>query len=60
MRGLDVTDPNLVTVRPAGRGRTWRDQVLVAGAGDTFFGRIYETGTDDFELRSRSIPIGAN
>ena len=35
-------------------------EVLVAGAGDTFFGRLYEIDTDDFEAQVQVHLIGAN
>jgi NADP-dependent 3-hydroxy acid dehydrogenase YdfG len=35
-------------------------EVLVAGAGDTFFGRLYEISTDDFESQIQIHLIGAN
>lgn len=58
---LDVTDPNSVTqfVQRA-EEELGEIEVLVAGAGDTFFGRIYETGTDDFESQIQIHLIGAN
>ena len=34
--------------------------MLVAGAGDTFFGRIYETGTEEFASQIQIHLIGAN
>ena len=58
---LDVTDPD--SVRQFVRRATeelGEIEVLVAGAGDTFFGRIYETDTDEFESQIRVHLIGAN
>ncbi len=58
---LDVTDPDSVTQFVRGAEQELGEiEVLVAGAGDTFFGRIYETGTDDFEAQIQIHLIGAN
>jgi NADP-dependent 3-hydroxy acid dehydrogenase YdfG len=56
---LDVTDPDSVRefVRRA-TAELGDIEVLVAGAGDTFFGRLYEIETEDFE--SQIQIIGAN
>lgn len=35
-------------------------ELLVAGAGDTYFGRIHETNTDDFETQVQTHLVGAN
>lgn len=35
-------------------------ELLIAGAGDTYFGRLYETSTDDFESQVQIHLIGAN
>jgi NADP-dependent 3-hydroxy acid dehydrogenase YdfG len=58
---LDVTDPDSVTqfVNRA-EEELGVIEILVAGAGDTFFGRLYETGTDDFEAQIQIHLIGAN
>lgn len=58
---LDVTDPDSVTqfVHRAA-DELGAIEVLVAGAGDTFFGRLYETGTEDFESQIQIHLIGAN
>ncbi len=58
---LDVTDPdsvgNFVHRATAELGDI---EVLVAGAGDTFFGRLHEISTEDFESQIRIHLIGAN
>ena len=58
---LDVTDPQSV------KGFVHRAtdelgdiEVLVAGAGDTFFGRLHEISTDTFESQIQIHLIGAN
>lgn len=58
---LDVTDPESV------KGFVHRAtdelgdiEVLVAGAGDTFFGRLHEISTDTFESQVQIHLIGAN
>ena len=58
---LDVTDPESVDgfVRRA-TDELGDIEVLVAGAGETFFGRLYEIGTDDFEAQIQIHLIGAN
>lgn len=58
---LDVTDPASVTacVRRATE-ELGEIEVLVAGAGETQFGRLYEIGTDDFESQIQIHLIGAN
>ena len=59
--GLDVTDPDSVKQFVHRATEELGDiEVLVAGAGDTFFGRLYETGTDDFEAQIQIHLIGAN
>lgn len=58
---LDVTDPE--SVRNFVRESTERlgdIELLVAGAGDTYFGRLYEISTDDFEAQIQIHLIGAN
>jgi len=58
---LDVTDPDSVTSFIDRAGAELGDiEVLVAGAGDTFFGRLHETGTEDFEAQLQIHLIGAN
>jgi NAD(P)-dependent dehydrogenase (short-subunit alcohol dehydrogenase family) len=58
---LDVTDPDSVKQFVERATEELGDiEVLVAGAGDTFFGRIYETGTEDFESQVQIHLIGAN
>jgi NADP-dependent 3-hydroxy acid dehydrogenase YdfG len=58
---LDVTDPDSVktcverTVDELGE-----IEVLVAGAGDTYFGRLHEISTDSFESQVQIHLIGAN
>ncbi|HEY6577452.1 MAG TPA: SDR family oxidoreductase [Mycobacterium sp.] len=58
---LDVTDPGSV------KGCVERTtdelgeiEVLVAGAGDTYFGRLHEISTDSFESQIQIHLIGAN
>jgi NAD(P)-dependent dehydrogenase (short-subunit alcohol dehydrogenase family) len=58
---LDVTDPESVTQFVHRATEELGDiEVLVAGAGDTFFGRIYETGTEEFASQIQIHLIGAN
>jgi NAD(P)-dependent dehydrogenase (short-subunit alcohol dehydrogenase family) len=58
---LDVTDPDSVKQFVHRATEQLGDiEVLVAGAGDTFFGRLYETGTDEFEEQIQIHLIGAN
>jgi NAD(P)-dependent dehydrogenase (short-subunit alcohol dehydrogenase family) len=58
---LDVTDPDSVRQFVHRAEAELGDiEVLVAGAGDTFFGRLYETSTDDFEAQIQTHLIGAN
>ena len=58
---LDVTDPDSVKafVHRA-TGELGDIEVLVAGAGDTFFGQLHEISTDDFEQQIQIHLIGAN
>ena len=58
---LDVTDPDSVAafVHTAA-GELGDIDVLVAGAGETFFGRLHEIGTDEFESQIQIHLIGAN
>jgi NADP-dependent 3-hydroxy acid dehydrogenase YdfG len=58
---LDVTDPD--SVRDFVQGATERlgdVEVLVAGAGDTHFGRLHEISTAEFESQIQTHLIGAN
>ena len=58
---LDVTDPDSVAQFVERAEAELGDiEMLVAGAGDTFFGRIYETGTEEFEAQIQIHLIGAN
>ncbi len=58
---LDVTDPDSVTEFARRAAAELGDiEVLVAGAGDTFFGRLHETATDAFEAQIQIHLIGAN
>ncbi len=58
---LDVTDPDSVksflsqSVEALGE-----IEVLVAGAGDTYFGKLYEISTDEFESQLQIHLVGAN
>lgn len=58
---LDVTDPDSVTgfVQRVTE-ELGEVEVLVAGAGDTFFGRLHEGATEDFESQLRIHLVGAN
>ena len=58
---LDVTDAESVRqfVRSAEQ-ELGEIELLVAGAGDTFFGRIYETDTAEFEAQIQIHLFGAN
>jgi len=58
---LDVTDAESVAHFVHRAGAELGDiEVLVAGAGDTFFGRVYETSTEEFEAQVQIHLIGAN
>ena len=58
---LDVTDAGSVTTCVRRATEELGDiEVLVAGAGETQFGRLYEIDTDDFESQIRIHLIGAN
>ncbi|OOK70466.1 short chain dehydrogenase family protein [Mycobacterium kansasii] len=58
---LDVTDPDSVTGFVCHATEQLGDiEVLVAGAGDTYFGRLHETDTETFESQVRIHLIGAN
>ncbi|OBK48470.1 SDR family oxidoreductase [Mycobacterium kubicae] len=58
---LDVTDADSVKdfVRQAGE-KLGEIEVLVAGAGDTYFGRLHEIDTETFESQLQIHLIGAN
>lgn len=58
---LDVTDPESVQRFAHQAAAALGDiEVLVAGAGETFFGRLYEIGTDDFESQINIHLIGSH
>ncbi|MCB0928636.1 MAG: SDR family oxidoreductase [Mycolicibacterium insubricum] len=58
---LDVTDPDSVTEAVKAATAALGDiEVLVAGAGDTSFGKLAEVSTDDFESQLQIHLIGAN
>jgi NAD(P)-dependent dehydrogenase (short-subunit alcohol dehydrogenase family) len=58
---LDVTDADSVAEFVRRASEELGDiEVLVAGAGDTFFGRLYEIDTNDFEAQIQIHLIGAN
>ncbi|WP_396903993.1 SDR family oxidoreductase [Mycolicibacterium phlei] len=58
---LDVTDPDSVKTFVALATEALGDiEVLVAGAGDTDFGKIAETSTEDFERQLQIHLVGAN
>lgn len=58
---LDVTDPGSVTEAVKAATAALGDiEVLVAGAGDTSFGKLAEVSTDDFESQLQIHLIGAN
>ena len=58
---LDVTDAGSVAEFVRRATKELGDiELLVAGAGETFFGRLYEIGTDDFESQIQIHLIGAN
>lgn len=58
---LDVTDPGSVRGFMHSAAEEFGDiDLLVAGAGDTFFGRLHETHTADFESQVQVHLIGAN
>lgn len=58
---LDVTQPDSVKEFVERATDALGDiELLVAGAGDTHFGRLYETTTDDFESQVQIHLIGAN
>ena len=58
---LDVTDPDSVKAFVRSATEDLGDiEVLVAGAGDTFFGRLHEIDTNEFEAQIQIHLIGAN
>ena len=58
---LDVTDAGSVKEFLRRTAEELGDiEILVAGAGDTFFGRLYEIDTEDFEAQIQIHLIGAN
>lgn len=58
---LDVTDADSIRNFVNGAAEALGDiELLVAGAGDTFFGRLYETDSDDFASQVQIHLIGAN
>ncbi|MGV0853624.1 SDR family oxidoreductase [Mycolicibacterium phlei] len=58
---LDVTDPDSVKSFVAQATEALGEiEVLVAGAGDTDFGRIAETSTEEFEQQLQIHLVGAN
>src|SRR5271165_4258933 len=58
---LDVTDPDSVKGFVHQATEQLGDiEVLVAGAGDTYFGRLYEIDTEAFESQIQIHLIGAN
>ena len=58
---LDVTDPNSVKSFVANAVDALGEiEVLVAGAGDTYFGKLAEISTDDFNSQLQIHLVGAN
>jgi NADP-dependent 3-hydroxy acid dehydrogenase YdfG len=58
---LDVTDSGSVRDFVESATNKLGDiELLVAGAGDTYFGRLHETSTEDFETQVQTHLIGAN
>ncbi|KAA1248610.1 SDR family oxidoreductase [Mycobacterium simiae] len=58
---LDVTDPDSVKGFVHQAADQLGDvEVLVAGAGDTYFGRLHESDTDNFESQVQIHLVGAN
>src|ERR1700751_1952510 len=58
---LDVTDPNSVKSFVAQSVAALGDiEVLVAGAGETYFGKLAEITTDEFESQLQIHLVGAN
>ena len=58
---LDVTDPDSVTAFVRRATEELGDiEVLVAGAGETFFGRIYETSTEEFAAAGVTVALATS
>jgi NADP-dependent 3-hydroxy acid dehydrogenase YdfG len=58
---LVVTDPNSVKTFVANAVEALGEiEVLVAGAGDTYFGKLAETSTDEFDSQLQIHLVGAN
>src|SRR6201986_3409069 len=58
---LDVTDPNSVKSFVSQSVEALGDiEVLVTGAGDTYFGKLAEITTDEFESQLQIHLVGAN
>ena len=58
---LDVTDPNSVKTFVANAVDALGEiEVLVAGAGDTYFGKLAEISSDDFNSQLQIHLVGAN
>ena len=58
---LDVTDPNSVKAFVANAVDALGEiEVLVAGAGDTYFGKLAEISTDEFDSQLQIHLVGAN
>src|SRR3984885_7197651 len=58
---LDVTDPNSVKSFVTQSVEALGDiEVLVAGAGDTYFGKLAEISTDEFDSQLQIHLVGAN
>ena len=58
---LDVTDPDSVKCSCTNAAEELGDiEVLVAGAGDTYFGQLHDISTDDFESQIQIHLVGAN
>ena len=58
---LDVTEADSVAEFVRRAGEELGDiEILIAGAGDTFFGRLYEIDTEDFASQIQIHLIGAN
>ncbi|MDT5193846.1 MAG: hypothetical protein QOH20_600 [Mycobacterium sp.] len=58
---LDVTDPDSVkSFVSQSIDALGEIELLVAGAGDTYFGRLHEISTDQFESQIQVHLIGAN
>ena len=58
---LDVTDPDSVKSFVANAVDALGEiEVLVAGAGDTYFGKLAEISTDDFDSQLQIHLVGAN